>query len=173
MSSAVKDRPLNIQLISVTFAVSKLDRSRVVKDLQKLNIQLISVTFAVSKLDRSRVVKDLQKLNILFISVTCAVSKLDRSSAVKDSQSENISLISVTCEVLRYSKPSMLLSDWRYVNHPAVVLGRKSRNEASKTTVRTVVLGDTKLAAQAGVPNLSSVSLIPHFVPSRSARRVS
>ena len=138
--------------ILVTFAVSKLERSSAVKDWQSENIWLISVTFAVSKLERSSAVKDLQPQNIPPISVTFEVSKLERSSAVKDSQPTNITPIFVTCEVLRYSKPSMLLSDWRFSNHLAVVVGRKSRNEASKTAVRTVVLGDAESAVQAGVP---------------------
>ena len=159
-------------LISVTFAVSKLERLSQVNDLQPENITLISVTFAVSKLERLSIPKDWQSANIPFISVTFAVLKLERSSAVKDSQYKNIIFISLTSVVLRYSKPSILLSDRRPVNHLAVVVGRKSRNEASKTTVRTVVLGDAKLAVQAGEPQ-SFVSLISHFVPSRSARRVS
>ena len=44
----------------VTVEVSKLERLRVVKDLQSLNIPLISLTIEVSKLERSRVVKDAQ-----------------------------------------------------------------------------------------------------------------
>ena len=127
----------------------------------------------MSKLERSSEVNDLQPENILHIPVTFEVSKLERLSAVKDWHPSNIPLISVTCEVLRCSRPSMLLSDRRSVNHPAVVVGRKSRNEASKIAVRTVVSGYTELAVQAGVPNSSSLSLIPHVVPSRSARRVS
>ena len=141
-----------MKLISVTFAVSKLEKSSAVKDLQPANMKLICVTFAVLKLDRSSAVKDSQPANIQLICVTFAVLKLEMSSAVKDWQKWNIPLISVTCEVLRYSKPSILLSDWRYANHLAVVVGRKSRNEASKTAVRMVVLGDAELAVQAGLP---------------------
>ena len=50
--------------------MSKLERSREVKDSQPENISLISVTFKVSKLERSRAVKDAQPENILLISVT-------------------------------------------------------------------------------------------------------
>ena len=134
--------------MNITFEVSKLERSSAVKDSQPANIQLIPITFEVSKLERPSAVKDWQPSNIEYMNITFEVSKLDRSSAVKDSQSENILLISVTCEVLRYSKPSILLSDRRPVNHPAVVVGRKSRNEASKTAVRTMVLGFINLAVQ-------------------------
>ena len=47
---------MNIPL--VTFAVSKLERSRVLKDMQYQNIKPISVTFEVSKLERSSEVKE-------------------------------------------------------------------------------------------------------------------
>jgi len=50
--------------------VSKLERSREVKDEQSLNISPILVTLEVSKLERSREVKDEQSLNILLIPVT-------------------------------------------------------------------------------------------------------
>ena len=50
--------------------MSKLERSREVKDSQPLNILLMLVTFEVSKLERSRAVKDAQPLNILPIYVT-------------------------------------------------------------------------------------------------------
>ena len=40
----------------------------------------------MSKLERSREVKDLQPENILLISVTSEVSKLERSRAVKEEQ---------------------------------------------------------------------------------------
>ena len=110
-----------------------------VKDSQPENIPHsvidIDATFEVSKLERSRAVKDRQHLNIHLISVTFEVSKRERSREVKDPQPENISLIFVTCEVLRCSNPSILSSKWSSRNHFAVVVGRKSRNEASKTAV--------------------------------------
>ena len=65
----------------------------------------------MSKLERSRVVKDQQPENIHLISVTLEVSKQVRSRVVKEEQPQNISLISVTCEVLRCSNPSILLRD--------------------------------------------------------------
>ena len=40
----------------------------------------------MSKLERSRAVKEEQPQNILFISVTCDVSKLERLRAVKEEQ---------------------------------------------------------------------------------------
>ena len=53
-------------------------------------------TFEVSKLVRSREVKDAHPENRLLIFVTFEVSKLVRSREVKDSQPENIQPISVT-----------------------------------------------------------------------------
>jgi hypothetical protein len=47
-----------------TFEVSKLERSREVKEQQPWNIYLISSTFEVSKLKRSREVKEQQPENI-------------------------------------------------------------------------------------------------------------
>ena len=67
----------------------------------------------MSKLERSRAVKEEQPSNIPFISFIFEVSKSERSREVKEEHPENILLISVTCEVLRCSSPSMLLSDWR------------------------------------------------------------
>ena len=170
--------------------MSKLERSRAVKNEQPENILPIDVTPEVPKLERSRAVKDEQPENISSISVTSEVSKVVRSREVKDEQALNIPLISVTCEVLRCSKPSMCFSDLREYNHRAVLLGRKSRNEASKTAMRTVVLGDNLAPAQAGVRTVVLgesqpvqmgrncfdsffFSSIPHVVPSRSARKAS
>ena len=143
--------------------------------MQLQNIQLISVTFEVSKLERSREVKEEQPENILFIFVTLEVSKLEKSIEVKEEQELNIPLMSVTCEVLRCSNPFILIRDRKARNHPTVVVGRKSRNEASNTAVRMVVLGDSKVPAQAGKCTKFSFffSPIPHVVPSRSSRRVS
>ena len=45
--------PLNILLISVTFEVSKLDKSRDVNLLQLSNIPFISVTFEVFNCEKS------------------------------------------------------------------------------------------------------------------------
>ena len=50
--------------MSVTFEVSKLERSRTVKDEQPSNISIIFVTFEVSKVERSREVKDEQPQNM-------------------------------------------------------------------------------------------------------------
>ena len=55
-----------------------------VKDLHQQNIHSILVTFEVSKLERSRAVREEQPENILPISVTCEVSKLERSIAIKE-----------------------------------------------------------------------------------------
>ena len=67
----------------------------------------------MSKLERSRVVKDEQLENILLIFVTFEVSKRERSREVKDLQPENMPPIHITCEVLICSSPSMLLRDWK------------------------------------------------------------
>ena len=50
----------------------------------------------MSKLERSRAVKDAQPENILFMLVTSEVSKRERSRAVKDWQFLNISHIFLT-----------------------------------------------------------------------------
>lgn len=162
-------------LILVTLEVTKLERSREAKEEQPKNILSIRETFEVSKLERSIVFKSEQSENMPIIFVTFEVSKQERSSSVKAEQCKKIQLISVTCEVLRYSNPSMLLSDWRYSNHLAMVVGRKSRNEASNTTVVTVVARDSLVPAQAGIRIFQSffLSSIPHVVPLRLARKVS
>ena len=49
-----------MQSIFVTLLVSKLDKSKVVRDEHSLNIQSILVTLLVLKLDKSRVVRDEQ-----------------------------------------------------------------------------------------------------------------
>ena len=159
--------------------MSKLERSREVKEEQSSNILLISITRDVSKLERSSVVRAEQPENMPCfqedIDVTFEVSKLERSREVKEEQELNIPLMSVTCEVLRCSNPFILIRDRKARNHPTVVVGRKSRNEASNTAVRMVVLGDLKVPAQAGKCTKFSFffSPIPHVVPSRSSRRVS
>ena len=50
----------------------------------------------MSKLERSRAVKEEQPENILFIFVTFEVSKLERLREVKEEQSSNMLLIYVT-----------------------------------------------------------------------------
>ena len=66
----------------VTFLVSKLDKSKVVKLLQLLNISSILVTLDVLKLDKSKEYNP-QPSNILPIIVTLLVLKLDKSKVVK------------------------------------------------------------------------------------------
>ena len=58
--------------------------------LQEVKSSLIFVTFEVSKLERSRVVKEEQPENIQFIFVTLEVSKLERSRDGKDMHPQNI-----------------------------------------------------------------------------------
>ena len=67
---------MNIHSIDVTFEVSKLLTSTLVKFLQSLNIHRISVTFDVLKLLRLREVKEEQYANINIIFVTFKVLKL-------------------------------------------------------------------------------------------------
>ena len=57
------------------------------------------VTFDVSNLLTSKLVKHLHPENISNIFVTCDVSKFLKSKSVNLSQEENISLISATCDV--------------------------------------------------------------------------
>ena len=165
----------NIEPMLVTFCVSKCDTSREVKPEQPENIEPMLVTLCVLKCDTSREVKREQPTNIEPMLVTLCVLKCDTSREVKREQPVNIQLMSFTSEVLRCSSPSICLSASQRSNHIAVVVGRKSRNEASNTT-RVVVLSATfHVPAHAGkVMSLSYlsffVSSMPHVVPVRVAR---
>ena len=66
---------LNIILISVTFAVLKEERSRVMSDSQPVNIPLIFVTSAVLNPVKSIDASDAQSLNTRHMLVTLLVSK--------------------------------------------------------------------------------------------------
>ena len=135
----------------------------------------MSVTFWVLKCDKSREVKREQPLNIPDIFVTFWVLKCDKSREGNSSQRANVANMSFTSEVLRNSNPSICLSARYLWNHRAVVVGRKSRNEASNTT-RVVVLSSTyHVPAHAGKVLSPSffVSSMPHVVPVRVARRAS
>ena len=103
---------------------------------------------------------------------TFCVLKCDKSKEVKREQPENISPMSFTSEVLRYSSPPIFLRSLQFKNHMAVVVGRKSRNEASNTTRVVVLFATWSVPAHAGkVPPLRfSVSLMTQFVPVRVAR---
>ena len=50
----------------------------------------MSVTLDVSKLERSREVRDSQPLNMKFMLVTLAVSKLERFREVREKQNPNM-----------------------------------------------------------------------------------
>ena len=162
----------NILFMSVTFCVLKCDTSREVKRKQPLNIPPMSVTFWVLKCDTSREVRPEQPVNISPMFVTFWVLKRDTSREVKTAQPENISLMSFTSEVLRCSSPPIFLRTLQLKNHLAVVVGRKSRNEASNTTRVVVLFSSVHVLAHAGkVPSLFFlVSLMPHVVPVRVAR---
>ena len=141
----------NIECIHVVREWAKLERSSAVKAEQPANIQLIYLTFEVSKLERSREVKEEQPWNISIIFATFEVSKLERSSAVKEEQPENIRLMSVTSEVLRLSNPRISSKAVKPSNHPAVVLGKKFRNDSSMTTFVTSAFDATSSDSHAGV----------------------
>ena len=158
----------------VTFWVLKCDTSREGKPGQSKNIPTMSVTFWVLKCDTSREGKRWQLANIPRMSVTFWVLKCDTSREVKLQQPLNIPPMSFTSEVLRNSNPSICLIVRQSLNHRAVVVGRKSRNEASNTTR---VISMPALSAHAGkVSSPSSspcVSSMPQVVPVRVARRAS
>ena len=111
---------LNIQLISRTFLVSKLLKSKVVKLPQPLNILSIPArdsfsetfpTFAVSNFDKSSEVTCEQPSNISVMSVTLLVSNLDINlfilSVVITISPENMSLMLVTFAVVKLSEAVM------------------------------------------------------------------
>ena len=75
--------------MSVTFEVSKDDRSAEVSFEQPLNMEDMSVTFEVSKDDRSAEVSLKQPENIFTMFVTAEVSRPTRLSDVSDVQPEN------------------------------------------------------------------------------------
>ena len=66
----------NIDSISVTFDVSKLDKSKYFNDLQFLNISHIISTFLVLKEDKSNDINNVKSLNIPFILVINSFVKL-------------------------------------------------------------------------------------------------
>ena len=80
--------------------------------------------------------------------------------------------MSFTSEVLRCSSPPIFLRTVQLLNHLAVVVGRKSRNEASNTTRVVVLFADVRVPAHAGkvVYTTFFVSSMPHVVPVRVAR---
>ena len=57
--------------------------------MQFKNISSTEVTSFISKLDKSREIKDLQSLNIEFKLGICPISKLDKSNEVNDSHPSN------------------------------------------------------------------------------------
>ena len=103
--------------------------------------------------------------------VTFCVSKCDKSREVKPEQPKNIQLMLFTSEVLRCSSPPIFLRTVQFKNHMAVVVGRKSRNEASNTTRVVVLFATVDVPAHAGKVSLRfSVSSMPHDLPVRVAR---
>ena len=75
--------PENIDVMSVTFEVSKFERSRVVRERALSNIEFMLVTFEVLKLERFSVASESVSLNIKDIFVTLDVSKFVRSREVR------------------------------------------------------------------------------------------
>ena len=71
-------QPQNIESMSYTSVVLKLDKSNEVKCEQSLNIFLILSAFSVLKLDKSKEINEEHSLNILCISSTSSVLKLDK-----------------------------------------------------------------------------------------------
>lgn len=90
--------------------------------------------------------------NITLILSPLQCQGLERSRTVKYLQPLNIPLISNHLRGVEVLKTFDTFKPLEILNHLAVVVGRKSWNEASKTAVRMVVLGDAELAVQAGLP---------------------
>ena len=135
----------------------------------------MSVTFCVLKCDKSKEVKPEQSENIPLMPLTFCVLKFFRSSEVSAEHPQNIQLMFFTSEVLRCSSPPIFLRTVQFKNHMAVVVGRKSRNEASNTTRVVVLFATVDVPAHAGkvlFPSLF-VSPMPHVVPVRVERSAS
>ena len=157
--------------MSVTFLVSKLVTSNLVRAEQPENIQRILVTFLVSKLVTSNFVRAEHSKNMPPMSVTFLVSNLVTSRSVRDMQPSNIQLISVTSEVLRFSMPEIRFKALQFTNQWDVVLGRKSLNEVSNFTLARIVSLSKKPPAQTGKVSISSICILsmPNTVPVREA----
>ena len=97
-------------LISVTFDVLKLLKSKLVKEEHFQNIAFILVTFDVLKLLISKLVKDVHPENILTKDVACDVLKLLKSIRDNFEQLPNIALKLATLVVLRFDT-SILFKD--------------------------------------------------------------
>ena len=117
----------------LTSDVSKLERSRVLSEVQPKNMPHISVRFEVSKCERSRV-STIVPENMRCMFLTCEVSKLDVSSEESFEQFTNMSDMSVTLKVSKFFT-LMAASDEQPLNMPFMLVTRMVLNRETSSAV--------------------------------------